>query len=244
MRTVVVYKWARDPGGATVRGDGAVEWRSAKLVAGEDDHAALAVARQVAEASGGALVGLTVGDGDASWALARGVTEAVTVPDAPVQADQSATAAVLAAAVRASGGADVLVVGDAEEHAQVPAALAGHLGVPVLLGVLDATVVDGRVQVRRAAGGEVETLTVAGPVVLAVAAEGPEGRAPGMKELLAARKRPVTPLALADLDVPATAGLTENGTRLPQHGTARIFRGEAAETARELVAALRSEGVL
>jgi electron transfer flavoprotein beta subunit len=244
MRAVVVYKWARDPGGATVRGDGGVQWRSTKRVAGEDDHAALAVARQVAESAGGDLVGLTVGDGDASWALARGVASAVSVPDAPVLADQSATAAVLAAAVRAAGGADVVVIGDAEEHAQVPAALAGHLGVPALLGVTEATVVDGRVQVRRTTGGEVETLTVAGPVVLAVSAAGPEGRAPGMKELLAARKRPVTTLALADLDVPAGAELTEGGTRLPEHGTARIFRGEPADTARELVAALRSEGVL
>ncbi|GAA3808185.1 electron transfer flavoprotein subunit beta/FixA family protein [Cellulomonas soli] len=244
MRAVVVYKWARDPGGATVRGDGSVEWRSPKLVAGEDDHAALAVARQVAETGGGQLVGLTVGDGDASWALARGVAEAVTVPDAPVQADQAATAAVLAAAVQASGGADVVLIGDAEEHAQVPTTLAGHLGVPALLGVLDATVVDGRVQVRRAVDGQVETLTVTGPVVLAVAAEGPEGRAPGMKELLAARKRPVTALAFADLDLAATAGLTETGTRLPEQGTARLFRGDPADTARELVAALRTEGVL
>lgn len=244
MRTVVVYKWARDPGGATVRTDGSVEWRTAKLAPGEDDHAALSVARQVAETSGGDLVGLTIGDGDASWALARGVGEAWAVPEAPAQDDQAATAAVLAAAVRASGGADVVVIGDAEDHAQVPAVLAGHLGVPMLLGVMDATVVGGRVQVRRAVDGQVETLTVAGPVVLAVTAEGPEGRAPGMKELLAARKRPVTRLALGDLTVPTTAGATQTGTRLPEHGSARIFQGDPADAARELIAALRHEGVL
>lgn len=246
MRTVVVYTWARDPGAATVRGDGSVEWRNQKLVAGEDDHAAVAVARQVAEADGGDLVGVTVGGGDASWALARGVPAAVQVADAAVVGDgtdQARTAAVLAAAVRAQG-ADVVVIGDAEEHAGVPAALAGHLGAPVLLGVSAATVSGGRVQVTRTVDGTEQTLEVAAPVVLAVAAAGPEEKAPGMKELLAARKRPVTSVPLADLDVPTTADVVATGTRLPDAGDARIFTGDPADTAAALVAALRAEGVL
>jgi electron transfer flavoprotein beta subunit len=214
MRTVVVYKWE-------------------KPAAGEDDHAAIAVARQVAGDDD--LAGLTLGGGDASWALARGVPRGVRVEAAP--AGQAATAAVLAAAIRA-GGADVVVIGDAEGSGLVPAAIAGHLGIPALLGVTDATVVDGRLRVRR---GD-EALDVDGPVVLAVSASGPEAKAPGMKEMLAARKRPVEALTVAH---PAsTAALDETGTRPPGSGAARIFQGEPATAARQLVAALRSEGVL
>jgi hypothetical protein len=43
------------------------------MTAGEDDPAALAAATRIAADSAGEVVGLTIGDGDASWALARGV---------------------------------------------------------------------------------------------------------------------------------------------------------------------------
>lgn len=244
MRTVVVYKWARDVGGAGVLGDGTVQWRSTKLAAGADDHAAVAVAARVARESGGELSGLTVGDGDASWALARGVPAAVSVPGVTDGPDQGAVAGVLAAAVRAAGDVDVVVIGDADEHALVAPVLAGHLGWTALAGVTDATVVDGQVEALRVVAGVEETVRVPAPVVLAVAAQRPEERAPGMKELLAARKRPVTTLALDDLDVPAGAGVQELGTRLPDATAARVFDGDPAEAARQLVAALRTEGVL
>ncbi len=66
MKVVVVYAWPRDPEAASVRSDGAIDWHNAKMAPGEDDAAALDVAKVVADGLGAELVGLTVADSDAS----------------------------------------------------------------------------------------------------------------------------------------------------------------------------------
>jgi electron transfer flavoprotein beta subunit len=243
MTTVVAYSWARSADSALVRADGSVGWRSTRMTAGEDDHAAVAVARGLA-AEGTEVVGVTLGDADPSWALARGVGRAVCVADAPPLADEAATAAVLAAAVRAVPGAEVLVIGDCEEHPMVPAALAGALGWTAVLGVTSADATpDGIVAVRRSGDAD-EVVTVLPPVVLGVRAEGAEARPPGMKEMLTARKRPVDRRTLAELGLALPGAPESRGTRAPEVVGAQLFTGDAAEAARALVVALRSEGVL
>jgi electron transfer flavoprotein beta subunit len=244
VKVVVVYTWARDPEDAAVRTDGSVDWRGARMTAGEDDPAALAAARDIVAAAGGTVVGLTIGDGDATWALARGVESAVSVPDAPFRADNAATADVLAAAVRSIGDVDVVCIGDAEAYPGVAPALAGALGWPVLLGVSQATADANRLVATRRVGADEQVLSLAVPAVLGVAAAGAEKQAPGMKEVLAARRRPVTATPLADLGVPVVDGLELRGSRAPETGWARILDGDAPTAAAQLVAALRADGVL
>lgn len=243
MKVVVVYKWARDAAAAAVRADGTVDWRNAKMTAGEDDPAALTVAKQIADTSGGEVVGLTIGDGDASWVLARGVGSAYSVTDVPSLADNARTAAIIAAAAGRIGGVDVVVIGDSKQDPGVCVALAGELGWPALVGLVSATVVGGRVAAARRIGAELQTVAVSSPVVLGIAADADVDRAPGLKELLAARRRPVTTLTAADLGV-AVTDVRSEGTRRPEVIPARVFVGPPEEAARQLVAALRAEGVL
>lgn len=243
MTTVVVYSWARDASSAIVRSDGAVDWRSTRMSAGEDDHAAVTAARSIAEAGSGALVGVTIGSSDPSWALARGVPEAISVTDAPALDDEAATAAVLAGAVRTVLDADVVVIGDAEEHPLVAPALAAALGWPAVLGVTEISSEEDGVRAVRRTGAVEEVVTVTPPVLLGVRAQSTEPQAPGMKELLAARKRPVERRTLADLGLDLPAPMTELGTRRPAFTGAVMLEGSPAEAARALVAALRAEGV-
>lgn len=244
MKIVVVFKWARDPDDAAVRSDGSVDWRGAKMAAGEDDPAAVAVGRAVAAASGCAVAGLTIGDGDASWALARGIEQVIAVPDAPSLEDNAATADLLAAAIRWIGEVGAVVIGDAEASPGVPAALAGVLGWPAVLGVSTATFTDGRLVATRRIGDREQTVSLALPAVLAVAAASAEKQVPGMKEILAARRRPITAVSLAELGTGPLDGLESRGTRVPEAGSARIFEGSPAAAARQVVAALRADGVL
>jgi electron transfer flavoprotein beta subunit len=244
MKIVVVFKWARDPDDAAIRSDGSVDWRGAKMAAGEDDPAAVVVGRAVAAASGCAVVGLTIGDGDASWALARGIEQVVAVPDAPSLADNAATAGLLAAAIGWIGEVDVVVIGDAEAYPGVPAALAGVLGWPAVLGVSAAAFADGRLVATRRIGDREQTVSLGLPAVLAVAAASAEKHAPGMKEILAARRRPIVAVSLAELGTGPPGGLESRGTCVPEVRSARIFEGSPASTARKLVAALRADGVL
>ncbi len=244
VKVVVVYKWARDPEDAAVRADGSVDWRGAKMTAGEDDPAVLDAGRAIAAATGGTVVGLTIGDGDATWALARGVEQAVSVPDAPFATDNAVTASVLAGAVRSIGDVDVVVIGDAEAYPGVAPLLAAQLGWPSLLGVASATADGDRIVTTRRAGDMEQAVSLPTPAVLGVAAVGAEKQQPGMKEVLAARKRPVTLVPLAGLDIVAPAAVDSRGTRAPETGSARIFDGEPAAAATQLVAALRADGVL
>jgi len=244
MKTVIAYKWARDGAHAAVREDGSVDWRSAKMTAGEDDPAALSTAKAIAAATGGDLVGLTLGDGDASWVLARGVEQSVSVTDAPNLADNAQTAAILAAGVRAIGNVDVVVVGDCEQYPGVPVALAGLLGWPAVVGIDSATARDGRLEIVRKVGDDHQILSLATPAVLGVAALSAEDSAPGMKELLAARKRPLTKLTLADLGITVADSVSSRGSHLPATKPVRVFDGDPTLAAQQLVGALRADGAL
>jgi len=244
VKSVVAYKWARDPEDAAVRSDGTVDWRGAKMTAGDDDPAAIAVATTLAAGAGATLVGLTIGDGDATWALARGIESAVSVPDAPFLADNAATAGILAAAVRSIGDVDLVVIGDAEAYPGVAAAIAGILGWPALLGVSEAAFADGRVVAVRRMGASEQTVDIGLPAVIGAVSASAEKQAPGMKEVLAARRRPVTAIPLATLGLAALDRVRSRATSVPETGTARIFDGDAAASATQLVAALRADGVL
>jgi len=243
VKAVVVYKWARNAADAIVRTDGSIDWRNARMAAGEDDPAALAAAKQIAADTDGTVIGLTIGDGDASWALARGVEQAVCVADAPNLADNGATAAILAAAVRYIGDVDVVVIGDSKQEPGVAVALAGELGWPALVGLHSASMPAGQLQAVRRTVGEQQTLSLSTPAVLGMSAESDADQVPGMKELLAARKRPLTKVTLSDLGT-APVDLVSVGCRKPDSTPSRLFQGEPAQAAAQLVAALRAEGVL
>lgn len=97
----------------------------------------------------------------------------------------------------------------------------------------------------RKLGSATQVVEVAGPALLAVAASRSEQHVPGMKEVLAARKKPLARLTVADLEVPATAAVGLRETRLPESGMARMFDGsDPAAAAAQVVAALRTDGVL
>lgn len=243
VKLVIVYKWARNQADVMVRADGSIDWRNAQMAAGEDDPAALAAARQLAQDAGGELVGLTIGDGDASWALARGVEQAYSVPDAPKLADNAATAALLAAALRRIGNVDLVVIGDARSEPGVAVSLAGILGWPALVGLQSASIVDGQLHAVRRTGTALQTLALPTPAVLGMAAEADLDRPPGMKELLAARRRPVTTLTMADLGINC-GDVASISFQRPETTPTRIFTGEPADTAAQLIAALHAEDVL
>lgn len=244
LKIVVPYTWARDPEDAAVRADGSVDWRGARMAPGDDDPTAVAVGRAIAAAADGCLVGLTIGDGDPSWGPARGLEQTVVVEDAPSLADDAATASVLAAAIRHIGDVDLVVIGDAEPHPGVAGTMAGQLGWPAVLGASTVTWDDGRLVVTRRIEEREQTLSMSTPAVVTVAAVAAEKQPPGMKEVLAARKRPTTRLRLAELTTCPLDRLESRGTRAPDGGNARIFEGPPAETSRQLVAALRTDGVL
>ena len=258
MRIVVAYKWTCDPEEATARADGTVDWSRAKPGLSTYDPVAMELARQLAGEAGAELIGVTVGGKGvgapiaSKAALGRGLDRVVIVEDESLrEAGRSELAAVLAEAIRHIGDVDLVITGDSSVDVaakMVPTVLAGELGWPAVAEVTAVSGTAGALRVERAIPGGVQALEISGPAVLAASADAAAPRVPGMKELLAAAKKPVELLELAALKVPQqNAVMTVAGRARPERKARKgqlIDTADPAAAAAELVAALRAAGAL
>jgi electron transfer flavoprotein beta subunit len=224
VRIVVLVKHVPDiqseralgPDGRVVRdgGDGTIN---------ELDENAVEAALLLVEQHGGEVVALTVGPADAVDAVRRalqlGADAGVHVlDDAIAGSDVFGTVAVLAAAVRRLGAdapIDLVLTGMAGLDgltSLVPAALAAALDLPQLTLATELTVVatgsgGWTARVRRDLDHATEVLEAPLPALVSVTDQANEPRYPNFKGIMAARKKPVEVLELADLGVdPTTVG--------------------------------------
>ena len=258
MRIVVAYKWTCDPEEATVRADGTVDWSRAKPGISTYDPVAIELARRLAEEAGVELIGVTAGPKGvgapiaSKAALGRGLDRVVIIEDDSLrEAGRSELAAVLAEAIRRIGDVDLVITGDSSVDVaakMVPTVLAGELGWPAVVEVTAVTGQAGALRVERSIPGGVQVLEISGPAVLAASADAAVPRVPGMKELLAAGKKPVEQLELAALEVPPqNAVMTVRGMSRPERKARKgqlIDTADPAAAAIELVTALREAGAL
>jgi electron transfer flavoprotein beta subunit len=259
MRIVVTYKWTCDPEEATARADGTVDWSRAKPGISTYDPVAMELARRLAESAGAELIGVTAGPKGVGTpiatkaALSRGLDRVVIIEDESLaEAGRSELAAVLAEAIRRIGDVDLIITGDSSVDVaakMVPTVLAGELGWPAVAEVTAVTPgSQGVLRVERAIPGGVQVLEVTGSAVLAASADAAVPRVPGMKELLAAGKKPVERLELASLKVPPrNAVMTVTARSRPERKARKgqlIDAADPAAAAAELVAALRQGGAL
>lgn len=253
MTIVVAYKYAANPQDASVGSDGLIDWSRAKEAVSDYDPVAIQVGRQLADAAGTELVGITVGTAAASSSLAkkgaisRGLDRAVIVSDDAVR-DWAPTkvGSALAALVKRVGDADLVLTGDAsvDEGAQLmPTVIAGYLGWPCFLEVISLERTGDGWQVEQAHQGGTRTIKVTGPVVASVTTDATEAKTPGMKDILAAGKKPSEDVAVADLDIDDVAlDVTGHARPAAKARKRELFAGEDA--AAQLMSALRSAGVL
>jgi electron transfer flavoprotein beta subunit len=179
------------------------------------DEFAIEEALKIAEAQGGEVTLLTMGPGKATdsirKALSMGAHKAVHVTDdALAGSDAVASSLVLAEALKRTGF-DLAVFGSEATDARtgvVPAMVAERLGLPqlTLAGKVD---VDGSsVTVRRVTDDGYAVVTGSLPAVVSVVEKINEPRYPTFKGIMAAKKKPVETLTLADLAVdPGLVGL-------------------------------------
>ncbi len=183
----------------------------------ELDENALEAALQIAEESDDAeVVVVTVGPQDAELAVRRGlqmgaVAAVHVLDDAIAGSDVLGTATVLAAVVRRLGQdvpVDLVVTGMAGLDgltSLLPAALADLLDLPQLTLAADVALADGQVTVRRDLDHATEVLRAPLPALVSVTDRANEPRYPNFAGMMAARRKPVETLTLADLGVDASA---------------------------------------
>jgi electron transfer flavoprotein beta subunit len=131
----------------------------------------------------------------------------------------------------------------------VPAVLAGQLGWPAVGEVTAVSgVLGGQLRVERDIAAGTQVLEISGPAVLAASTNAAVPRIPGMRDILAAGKKPVETLDVAALGVPAsgtTVTVTESSRPdLKARKQQMIDAADPAAAAAELVHALRGAGVL
>ena len=191
-----------------VPGDNTVDRASVDGVINYLDEFAIEESLKIAEAQGGEVTILTVGPSKATdsirKALSMGADKAVHVTDDAIAgSDAVETSLVLAEALK-QVGFDLVVFGSEATDARtgvVPAMVAERLGVPqlTLAGKVDISGTD--VTIRRITDDGYETVTGSLPAVISVVEKINEPRYPSFKGIMAAKKKPVQTLTLADLSV-------------------------------------------
>lgn len=243
LKSIVVFRWTRNPQDAIVKADGSVSWSGVKMAASDDDPAAIEIAKKLSAEEN--IIGLTIGEGKTDWAAARDAASTTVIEDIECDADGTPAAEALAAAIKRAGNVDVVTMGDSDWDRAVVCALVGKLGWKSYAGVIDAEVKDDKllVTIKTPKGNNIiETDT---PVLLATLALSKEENAPGMKQTLAARKKPLENLSVVDLDIELNHATKTLGTRLPEGNAAVLFDGNDPESAvKQLLDALHGEGVL
>ena len=202
MNIVAAFKVVPDDQDIQVASDGSLDYSKAKGIVSTYDLNAIEAAAQLAAANEGSkAIAVTVGGPDIDDSklkknvLARGVDELyMTADDACAGLDAFATAAALAELLSKVGSFDVVLCGDgsADNYAQqVDVQLAAKLGLPVVNAATKITAKGDALEVERMLEDVVEVVEVPLPAVVSVAPDIALPRIPGMKDILAAGKKPM-----------------------------------------------------
>ena len=230
MNIVAAFKVVPDDQDIQVSADGTLDYSKAKNTVSAYDLNAIEAAAQLAAANEGSnVVAVTVGGADIDDyklkknVLARGVDELyMTADDACKGLDARGTAAALAELVSKVGGFDVVLCGDgsADNYAQqVDVQLADALGLPVVTAVSAVSVEGAVATCDRMLETQLQTVQVDLPAVISVVPDIALPRIPGMKDILAAGKKPSSVNAASDVEA-AVVDVVE--TKAPQQAERKM----------------------
>lgn len=254
MRVISCCKAVPEEQDIVIAKDRQISFEKAEWKFGQYDLNAVEAGKQIVEAAGGQLTGVCAGGTILDQAklkkdiLSRGLDDLyVVVDDKMEQADTYQSARVLAAAIKKMGEFDLILcgAGSSDLYAQqVGNQLGEFLGISVVNAVNKITIQGDKAIVERALETEVQVLEIPLPAVLSVTSEINTPRIAGMKDILAAKKKPVTKLSLSDIDA---ADLQPSSTILrtlaPEQADRllKILEGESDEAIEAFVKLLKAE---
>ena len=188
-------------------GDHTLDRDSADAVLDEINERAVEEALLLKEAHGGEVTVVSVGPDRAAEAirkaLSMGADKAVHVSDPALHgADVLQTAKVLAAAIGRVAGVDLVIAGNEASDGgggAVPAILAELLGFPQLTHARKVELDGSTIRVDRETDDGITHLEASLPAVVSVGEKINEPRYPSFKGIMAAKKKPVDTLTVADL---------------------------------------------
>jgi electron transfer flavoprotein beta subunit len=199
--------WAEKKLDAT---DKTLDRASVDGVLNEIDEYAVEEALQIVEANGGEVVIVTMGPDKATdtvrKALSMGANAAIHINDPALHGSDAAATSLVLAKVLEGRGFDLVILGSESTDARmsvVPAMLAARLGVAQLTFANKVDVTGNEVTIRRVTDYGYDEVKGSTPAVISVVEKTNEPRYPSFKGIMAAKKKPVENLTLADIGVDA-----------------------------------------
>jgi electron transfer flavoprotein beta subunit len=195
--------------------DKTLDRASVDAVMNEIDEYAVEEALRLKEAHGGEVTVLSMGPGRAAEtirkALSMGADKAVHVSDEALHGSCAIQTAEAIAAALGTVEWDLVVCGSESTDARLSimaALLAERLGVPQLSGARKVTVDGSTVTIERQTDTGYDVVAGSLPAVVSVVEKINEPRYPSFKGIMAAKKKPVSTLTVADLGLdPGAVGL-------------------------------------
>ena len=203
--------------------DYTLDREAADAVLDEINERAVEEALKIKEADGGEVTILTAGPERATdairKALSMGADKAVHLVDEGLHgSDMVQTGWALARALGTIEGTELVIAGNEATDGTggaVPAIIAEYLGLPQLTHVRKLTVEGGKVTGERETDDGVFTLEASLPAVVSVNEKINEPRFPSFKGIMAAKKKEVTKLTLAEIGVEADeVGVANAGSKV------------------------------
>lgn len=252
MNVITCYKIVPEEQDILVLPDHNLSFDRAEWKIGQYDLNAIEAGMQIVEVVGGKVSALSVGDKQLEnsklkkGVLSRGPQDLFLVVDDQFStADSYDTARILQSAVAQMGDFDIILCGDGSSDLyaqQVGIQLGQLLNVSTVNAVSNITPAENKLIVERVLDNEVETLEISLPAVISVSTDINEPRIPGMKEILAAGKKPVTQWSLLDIGLHALSRPTEIISTLAPEQADRgqvILEGESEEIVEKLLESIR-----
>ena len=243
VKQVVARDWP-------LRVDEAGEWvrdADASFEMNEPDAYALEEGLQLKERHGGEVIVCSAGPARVGQVLreglARGADRAIHVESDELQAaEPSAVGQALAAALRPES-CDLVLTGlqsDDQGFGQTGVVLASELGVPHATIIMEITVADGEIRVKRELeGGRFQWVALPLPALLTIQSGINQLRYATLRGIMAARRKPARKVAPETL---APAGQRIVRLYAPEKDKrTRLFEGAPPAAAQQLVRALRDD---
>jgi electron transfer flavoprotein beta subunit len=250
---IVCYKRVIDEADIRVNADLTIDLSKANRKISIYDLNAIEYGSKTAKKLGGKSIGLTFGAGTESRAtskdaMSRGLDENIYInADTAKGTDGLITGELLAAAADRVEDAVLIVCGEGANDTyarQVPSRIGAVLDWPVVTSVFVMELEGDTAVIVRRLENTIEKVRVKLPAVISVLPQIAPAHVPGLRDILAAGKKPVS-----ELDAGGLSGVESGVTELSAKGYTMdrkniMLEGGVEEQARSLIVALKKEGVL
>jgi electron transfer flavoprotein beta subunit len=201
-----------------------VDRESSNPVLNEMDEFAIEEALKLAEAHGGEVTVLTMGPENADTALRKalsmGADAAIHLSDPALAGSDALSTSYALAQALGTTEFDLVILGSEASDARtslVPAMLAERLGLPQLTFASKVDIDGSAIRIQRLTDYGHDVVEATLPAVVSVVEKINEPRYPSFKGIMAAKKKPLTTLTIADAGIEAAkVGLAGSGTEVTE----------------------------